>query len=410
MQRQMHSETHRVAADQLVQAPLNFFYVFPGLVTPSTQGNLRAPNNDTIYLSGWFEFGSEPVIVHVPDTADRYYTLAIMDFWSEAQHIGRRTTGTKEGSFALVDPGWQGELPAGVARVDVATPKAWVLGRVLVDGPEDLARVQPLLPEFWAAPLSKWNRGERPVAPAMPSAAPRVFPEGLDYFAVMNRELRAMPRKPEEAALLGLFDQVGIGPSAAFDPAALSEETRRGLLRGLEAGRALLAAAGQRSQPNTHNGWIIPLKLGVFGDDYLMRAANVAGGYSNRPEETIYAAKSFSDEGGFIDGSRTHRLHFPKGELPPVGAFWSLSVYDLRTRLFVENEIQRYSIGDRTRGLRYAEDGSLDLWLAPSEPAAGPSNWLPTPSGPILLIVRLYEPDPRIRDGRYKLPRLEAID
>lgn len=409
MQRQMHDETHRVSGDQLVLAALNHFFVFPGVVTPSTQGNLRGANNDTIYFSGWFDFGAEPVILHVPDTADRYYTLGIMDLYSECQHVGRRTTGTKEGYFALVAPGWQGELPAGVVRVSIATPKAWVLGRMLVDGPDDLAKVQPLLAEFWAAPLSQWQRGQAPVRPEVESAEAIAPLEGLAFFEAMNRELRGLPRKPQEASLLGLFDQIGVGPGVDFDAEGLDAETRRGLERALVAGRALVVASNQRSQPNVHNGWIIPLKLGVFGDDYLMRAANVYGGYSNLPEETIYAAKPFAEDGSFLLGSRSYRLRFAAGELPPVNAFWSLTAYDLRSRLLVENELQRYSIGDRTRGLRYGEDGSLELWLSHAEPEAGPANWLPTPPGPMLLVLRMYEPDPRIRDGRYKLPLLEEL-
>jgi len=409
MHRQMHNETHRVAPDQLALAPVNHFFVFPELVTPRTQGNLRNPNNDTLYLSGWFDFGAEPVILHVPDTADRYYTLGIMDFFSEVQHIGRRATGTREGYFALVAPGWQGELPAGVTPVAVPTPKAWVLGRVLVDGPEDLPRVQPLLAEFWAARLSQWRAGVPPARPELASAAGLDPLEGLDYFAAMNRELRQIRAKPREASLLALFDQIGVGPGSVFDAAALDPDTRRGLLRALGDGRALVAASVRRSQPNVHNGWIIPLALGVFGDDYLMRAANALGGYSNLPEETIYAAMAFAADGGLLSGSATHRLRFRAGELPPVGAFWSLSAYDLETRGFAANEIERYSIGDRTRGLRYGEDGSLELWLSHREPEAGRSNWLPTPSGPMLLVLRMYEPDPSVRDGSYRLPRLEQI-
>ena len=160
MATQLHNETHSVAADQPVVAPLNAFHRREYLVTPTTAGNLRAPNNDTLYLSGWFDLGKEPVIVHVPDTAGRFYTLAITDFFNEVTHIGRRTTGTAEGYFALVGPDFAGQLPEGVKSVQVATKQAWILGRILVDGESDFPQALALMRDFWSAPLSQWRRGE----------------------------------------------------------------------------------------------------------------------------------------------------------------------------------------------------------------------------------------------------------
>lgn len=133
----MHNETHRVAAQQQVLAPLNRLYRYPDIVGPDTAGNLRAPNNDTLYYSGWFDITEEPLIIHTPDTGGRYFTIAVTNQYSEVVHIGRRTTGTAEGYFALVPPHWQGELPEGVVAVPTATNQGWLLGRMLVNGRED---------------------------------------------------------------------------------------------------------------------------------------------------------------------------------------------------------------------------------------------------------------------------------
>ncbi len=137
MYRQMHNETHRTGADQQTYAPVNRFYRFPEIVGPDNAGNFRAPNNDTLYYTAWWDISEEPLIIHVPDTAGRYYTIAVTNWYSEVTHIGRRTTGTQEGFFALVLPGWEGDLPEGVTRVEVETPQGWLLGRMLVDGAED---------------------------------------------------------------------------------------------------------------------------------------------------------------------------------------------------------------------------------------------------------------------------------
>ena len=265
MATQLHNETHSVAADQPVVAPLNAFHRREYLVTPTTAGNLRAPNNDTLYLSGWFDLGKEPVIVHVPDTAGRFYTLAITDFFNEVTHIGRRTTGTAEGYFALVGPDFAGQLPEGVKPVQVATKQAWILGRILVDGESDFPQALALMRDFWSAPLSQWRRGERPAEAAVTRGAPMDPRASLDYFAVLNRWLRENRVRDDEGALMAQFDQIGVGPESTFDAATLDAATRRGLEKAVANGRALLRAASQRPLDDVRNGWIFPLGLADYG-------------------------------------------------------------------------------------------------------------------------------------------------
>jgi len=410
MSTQMFNETHRVAPDQQRLAPVNFFHRSEYLVTPATAGNLRAPNNDTLYLSGWFELAREPVIVHVPDTHGRYYTLAVTDFFNEVTHIGRRTTGTAEGYFALVGPGWEGKLPEGVKPVRLATAQAWILGRILVDGEADFPQALALMRDFWSAPLSQWQRGKPPTVPTTPDAARMEPRASLEYFAVLNRWLRANRVPAAEEAVLGLFDQIGVGPNKEFDAAKLGEAARRGLEKAVANGRALLAAASQTPMPDVRNGWIFPLGLADYGHDYLRRANVAFGGYANRPEESTYAARTVDGTGQLMTGAKRYRLHFTPAEIPPAGAFWSLIAYDLQTRNLIENPLKRYSIGDRTPGLRKNADGSLDILIQKEQPAEGTSNWLPVGDGPFMLVVRIYEPGPGVFDGSYKLPPLEAVD
>lgn len=416
LSRQMHNETHRVASAQAVLAPVNQFFYNQNLITPETAGELRAPNSDTLYLSGWFDLSKEPVVLQTPDTAGRYYTLAVTDFFNEVTHLGRRTTGTQAQTFALVGPQWQGTLPTGVKPVKMATQKVWILGRLAVTGEADLPAARALLQQFRSAPLSVWQAGQggqggqRKPQP-VPSEAAKAEPMGsLVYFEWLNRWLQDNAPRPGEEALVRLFDQIGLGPHSKFSADALDTATRRGLEAAVAEAQALLRASSQQPLPDVRNGWIFPLGLADYGENYLMRASVAAGGYANRPEETVYAARTVDERGQLMTGKNRYRIRFAPGTLPPVGAFWSVTAYDLRTFALIPNAAKRYAIGDRTPGLLLEPDGSLVIDVASQPPARGAANWLPVSDAPFSLIVRMYEPGRAILDGRYRLPPLELTD
>jgi hypothetical protein len=411
MSQQMHNETHRVGAEQRVYAPVNRIFSYGALVTPSTQGNLRMPNHDTLYFSGWYDVSREPVLLHVPDTAGRYYTIAVTNFWSEVEHLGRRTTGTVERVFALVSPGFAGALPEGAIPVTTETPRGWLLGRMLVSGADDAPAGLALVDQIWTAPLSEYVPGQKPALGPERSAAAMNALGSLAYFDVMNAALREVPARAADAALLAQLDQIGIGPSADFDPEKLHEPERRGLGRALEAGRELLSASGQRAKPGAR-GWIVPRLVGRYGLDYLARATVVLNGYGNLPEESLYAAALVDDRGELLTGRGLYRIRFEKGALPPVDAFWSLAVYDIRSAKLVENEIQRYSLGDRTPGLVFGDDGSLTIALQAAKPSDPLVNWLPSPGGPLpyIAVMRMYEPREEALGGAYALPQVVRVE
>jgi hypothetical protein len=146
------------------------------------------------------------------------------------------------------------------------------------------------------------------------------------------------------------------------------------------------------------------------GNDFLLRAEVARGGYVNAPEESIYPAAVTDNRGEMLDGKQLYRIRFAKGQLPPVGAFWSLTAYDRTTSQLVANPLKRYNIGDRTPGLRQDRDGSLSLYLSAAKPPAGYSNWLPVPPGAFHVVLRLYLPRAEALDGRYALPPIERIE
>ncbi len=405
MHQQIHNETHRVNTDQLVYAPINRFYRFTELVVPETAGSLRAPNNDTLYFSGWIDISEHPVILHTPDTSDRYYTIAVTNQYSEVEHLGRSTTGTDESLFFLTTEQWQGEVPPGMQHIKVETPKAWLLGRLLVDGQEDLAQAQTLLNDFWLASSIETNPGTRPELPAANQSEELQILDSLEFFRILNHELKQVPAREDEIALIAQFNEIGIGPAHEFDSEALSEATKAGLLRAIEDGLEIVKASGFR-EIKSYNGWMISKDIGVYGHQYMHRAAVVKGGYGNLPEESLYPAALFDSDGKMLQGSSRYSLHFEANNLPPVNAFWSIAAYTYESKL-ENNNLERYSIGDRTKGLQYGNDGSLTLYFSHQEPTQGNSNWLPVPEGRYFLVARLYQPAPEVLSFDYQLPFLK---
>lgn len=399
MLKQMHNETHRVRPDQPVAAPVNRLAIYPGVLTPKTQGQLRGANSDTLYINGWFDLSNGPVLIDVPDMGDRYYTLAFMDHYSKPHHLGTRTNGGRATRYALVGPSG-GAVPEGHERFDLPTDIAWLLGRVLVvdaaDEPEGLR-------------LSHAIRVTGPAGPDVTDAEALNPFDSLLYFRLLNQGLKQLPRQPGEEALMAQFNAAGFGPDCDFDADALTPGQRLGLGWAVKIGPQVISQRGFRPTQTT-NGWLLSSVIADPGMDYLLRAEVVRGGYVNAPEESIYPAAINDDRGEMLTGERRYRIHFAADAMPPVDAFWSITSYDMQTAQLTENPLGRYAIGDRTPGLVYGADGSLDIILSAQPPAEGTSNWLAIPPGAFHLVTRLYLPAPEALDGRYVLPVVERIE
>lgn len=396
--KQQFNETHRVSPSQPVAAPVNTIAVYPHLLTPETQGQLRAANADTLYLNAWIDLSRGPVLIEVPTMGERYYTLAFMDLYGRPYHVGMRTNQGAATRYALVGPSG-GSVPDGHVALRLPTDTVWMLGRVLVSGDSDL-------PKARAAALAIKMIGQpgEPVG----AAEPLKPYDSLLYFQLLNQALRAVPAKPGEQALMAGFDQAGFGPSRQFDPERLSPAEVLGLGCAVRLGPRVLAQRGFRPT-RIQNGWMWSGAMADPGDDFLLRAEVARGGYVNAPEESIYPAAITDNRGEPLQGDRLYRIRFPKGQLPPVDAFWSLTAYDRTTSQLVENPLRRYNIGDRTKGLRYDRDGGLTLYLSDRKPPQGNANWLPVPSGSFHVVIRLYLPRPSALDGSYVLPPIERI-
>lgn len=374
------------------------------------------PNADTLYSAAWLDVGTEPVILSVPDTQGRYYLMQFMDAWTNTFSVpGTRTTGNGAGRFAIAGPNWNGHLPAGITALHSPTSMVWLIGRIQTNTASDYPFVHRLQDQFR---LTAWSDWGKPLQPAPPAAVPdrsgRTPMAEIDkmdaatFFGRLCRLMKSNPPAPADAPLVGRLAKIGIEPGKEFDFGRLGIETQRALDRAVVEGRKQLSKpvpGGQRA-----NGWSLRYDIGKYGVDYLLRASVARGGLgANLAEDAVYPRALADADGQPFAGARRYVLHFEKKQLPPVNAFWSLTIYDARG-FFTENPIGRYAIGDRDR-LRYNPDGSLDLYIQHDRPGAEKeSNWLPVPTEPFSISMRLYWPKPEVLKGAWAPPSIRRVE
>ena len=378
-------------------------------LTDPTVRTVVLPNHDTTYTVGRLQLSGGPRVLDVPDTAGRYYVIQLLDAYSNTfAYVGRRTTGTKAGSYAVVPRGFKGALPAGVKRIQSPTNLVWVLGRTLVEDAADMPAVAALMGGYRSTALDAWTAGQRQapiVLGSFPTTPAVVIPTGLAYFAKLGEILASDPPPRRDACALRAFARAGIGPGKA-------PTTVRLLTGGIKIGKRIVQRAEQRANrfgAKRNNGWLIPGPyIGAYGSNYLGRAviATAALGANTRPE-TVYPIAVDDVDGRPLTGRHRYLIRFPRGQLPPADAFWSVTAYG-RDRYLVPNPIDRYAIGDRTKGLRRGRDGSLTIYVQNSRPTgAASANWLPVPSGRFHLAMRIYEPRRSVLSGTWVPPPVE---
>jgi hypothetical protein len=389
---------------------------------PADFRDVVRPNFDTLYSSAWLDLTREPMVLSVPDTSGpdgRYYLMRMLDMWTNVfASLGTRTTGTVAGNYAIAAPGWSGTLPAGVQLVRAPTPYVWVIGRTQTDGAGDYPTVRRQQDRYSLTPLSRWGQPPQPVTGTVdPSVDIRTPPlhtvnnmAPAEFFARGAELMKQHPPGAYDAPILARMRRVGFRPGESFDLAAAPPAIRGALERAARAGVRHIAA----SLPHlgaTENTWLyLSSGMGVYGTDYLRRAAIAMVGLgANLPQDAIYPLTHTSVDGRPLSGESRYVLRFARGETPPVHAFWSITMYD-NQGFQVANPINRFAIGDRDNP-RVGEDGSTEILVQHADP--GPerrANWLPAPSGPFNLTLRLYYPRAQALDGRWTPPTVRVID
>jgi hypothetical protein len=389
-------------AQTTLRFPENSLISIAALTNPSTR-TVVLPNHDTTYTVERLQLAAGPRVLDVPDTHGRYYVIQFLDAYSNTfAYVGRRTTGTKPGSYVIVPPGYKGSLPAGVKRIQSPTNLVWVLGRTLVQDEADMSAVADLMANYRFTALDAWTAGQRAdplVLGSFPTTPPVEIPTGAAFFVRLDEVLLRDPPPKRDACAVKAFAR-GFGATERVRGAAA------------RAGARIIAKAeakADRFGAKRHNGWLFPGPyIGNYGRNYLGRAviATAALGANTRPE-TVYPLAVDDVDGQPLSGRHRYTIRFKRGELPPANAFWSVTIYN-KARYLVPNPIDRYAIGDRTKGLRRGRDGSLTIYVQHGRPGgAKAANWLPAPSGSFRLAMRIYEPRRSALNGRWRPPPVQ---
>ena len=370
---------------------MNTFDNIPAFPAADMKAVVR-PNFDTLYSSGWVDLTREPMVVSVPDTGGRYYLLPMLDMWTDVfASPGWRTTGTKAGNFLLVPPSWNGNVPADFTRINAPTPYVWIIGRTKTDGPADYDAVHAVQKGFKITPLSSWGKPAVPVkANIDPSVDVKTPPkeqvdtmQGPKYFAYAAELLKLHPPHDTDQPIIARLKRIGFDAGKSFDVAKLDTVVRKAIEDAPAAAQKLMAWKIPTLARVANNWSMNTDTMGVYGNYYLKRAIVTQVGLgANLPEDAIYPLNLGDETGKPLDGANKYAIHFGKEEIPPVDAFWSITLYD-NDGFQVANSINRFAVSSWMPFKRDA-DGSLTLYIQNESPGADrESNWLPAPKGAV---------------------------
>ncbi|MCA9491809.1 MAG: DUF1254 domain-containing protein [Myxococcales bacterium] len=375
--------------------------LWPLALPDAESGRGGAPNPDVLYAITSVDLRAEPLVVHTPDLYDRYWSVQMATFWTETfAYLGTRATGGMGGTYLLTPPGWEGTVPSGTTQIAVPSTQVVLLSRLQVRNRADLPAAQAAHNGFWARPLSDLD-GTTPPPPSpvipvtgMPDDTGR---NGILFWDELGDVLVGSPPDIVEQPFLDSLAHLGIGPG--LHPS--SEVTDPELLDLLE--RVVEPAMDRVVERVDYDDWDPILEFGNFHGDWLYRAAAAWDGWiTHRPEEGVYAVSPM------MDANHVYRVHFDQEQLPPAGAFWSLTAYD-EGRYLIANATDRYSVNSSDDNVVYNPDGSLDLVIAPSYPGGPVQDWIPTKEkGQVYLMLRIYLPGDAVLDGTWKPPPIIA--
>lgn len=381
---------------------------------------IQTPNSDTPYSSIGADLRAEPLVLTLPPVEPgRYYMAQCIDLYTHNfAYLGSRTTGNEGGNFLLAGADWKGDTPPGIKQViRCETNLALILYRTQLFSPDDIDKVKRVQDGYKVHRLSTF------AGTAAPAAAPDIaFPKplsadeqkkSLEFFNELNFLLQFCPTDSSETALMQRFAKIGVGAGKTFPVATLTPE----LKAAIEGGIQDAWTAYEESEKKLHTGELTSGDL--FGtraylkNNYLYRMQGAVDGiYGNSKDEAIYPPYMTDSAGGVLDGSAgKYTLTFANGQLPPVNAFWSITMYSFPSRLLVDNPLDRYLINSTMLSkLKKEKDGSIVIHIQYASP--GPklqSNWLPAPQGPFMMAMRLYWPKPEALDGTWHAPPLNRI-
>lgn len=375
------------------------------LLTPANR-EVVSPNNDTLYDNTWLDLADGPLVIEVPDMGERYWTLGLLDFWTNPfAYAGRRTTGNRAQRVFVHGPRWSGTVPAGMVHIAAPGDDVWIIGRMLVDADAaDLAAAHRLQDAFAIRRADDGRDAWRRTDVGFDGRRTEL-PDAAAYRRVVAAAWARNPAPAAEAAQREACAAFGLVDGKTPADAAAGEAFAGALPQVYAALRDDAQAA------SLGGGWHVPVTIRTgYGDDHATRARvarNLIGALGI--EEAMYPMCEVDAAGRALDGRARYELHFAPGQAPQVDAFWSMTMYRRRDCLLVDNPIDRYSIGDRTPGLQWEPDGGLRIRLQAGDPGAG-CNWLPTPADDqFYVVLRLYQPRAEHLQMRFAYPPLQRL-
>ncbi|WP_035650886.1 DUF1254 domain-containing protein [Flavobacterium sp. ASV13] len=371
-------------------------------------------NNDTPYSMAALDVSNEPVVLEVPKIEkDRYYVMQLVDLYTfNYEYIGTRVTGNNPGKYLIAGPDWKGETPKGIDKVlHSETNLIFIVGRTQLHDPSDVSNLKRIQGQYQLIPLHEYTKQPAPQLKKynLPLPSWKESDYGsLEFINVLNSLLQYASEDSSEKELRARFTKIGIVPGTSFDSSKYSPETIKAIEKGIAEGKQELETTlNNLKEFGNLFGTRAELK-----NNYLNRAVAAAAGiYGNTKEEAVYTGGSNDKNNQPLTGNNNYILKFSKNELPKAKYFWSITMYNLPKRFLVPNPIKRYSIGNKTKGLKYESNGDLIIYLQSTSPGKDKeSNWLPTPKNEkFMFVTRIYGPEPDVINNVWKMPVPEIV-
>jgi hypothetical protein len=400
------------------KGPFNQIWNSARLFSPADTA-IQTPNSDTLYSFIGADLRSEPLVLTVPAMEkERYFSVQLIDYYTfNFDYIGTRTTGNGGGSFLLAGPGWKGATPKGIKKVfRCETELAFPAYRTQLFNPGDIENVKKVQAGYKVQTLSAFLGQPAPkAAPAIDFIKPLTPAEektSPQFFDILNFVLQFCPTVPSEKALMARFAKIGIGAGKIFDASKLTPEMKTAIEGGIADAWADFADFKKKADAGKVTSGDIFGTREYLKNNYLYRmGAAVLGIYGNSKQEAMYPFYGVDADGQKLSGGNRYALRFAPGQLPPVNAFWSLTMYDEPQSLLVANPINRYLINSpMLPQLKRDADGGLTLIIQNESPGKDKeANWLPAPKGPFAVYMRLYWPKEAATEGKWKKPPLQQV-
>jgi len=403
------------------QGPANEMNCATQLVNASFK-DIVSPNDDTLYCISWMNLTEEPLVLQVPSVQDRYITFQFLDaYTNDYAYLGTRASGGTEGTYLIAGPNWNGQVPEDMTKIWTPTNLAWIVDRILVKGDSDLPNVHAIQDKISLTPLSVFegntttNNAQTTLDTADDSSQVPIKPQpanipttGIKLYDELGQAMTDNPLNPADPGLVTKLASIGIG-SGKTPSVDANNTLKTALETGIQEGEKLINA--RMANIGTFvNGWSVNTQVGIYGTDYLTRAAITKIGFgANMPQEAFYPISQTDSLGNPYNGNNNYVINFPPGQTPPVNGFWSVTMYN-EEKYFYDNPLNRYSVGKYTEGLKSNEDGSLDIYIQNQNPGSDKeSNWLPSPADGFYMVLRMYLPAEQVLNGTWTPPPVQLV-